>query len=331
MYAIRHTLGWTNKASTMRSRISISNFANGFSYEKDGETKTYTGCGVSRQTIMNVLKELQKYNILEPIGNANASGQTWELRFMTKGDIDFDGLKNRNSERSTKRKKQTTNARKVKAERLVEQTSDERSVEQTEVVSSTDRSGLLDLPNETHVKTHEENPTLIAPVPDAVVPEESPKPDTVPDEPKEPEPKPAILEKEVDPPKLTKAERDAWYDAVHEVFGESAGLNGKYQKLLRGEFTERSETGKLEGEWFEYQLPPDSGLTPDLLHQWGRQYKRDNPDIDILKKTIKVQSALITFLEARKKPSEPTYLAPYHKPHVVDDVVLSEEEQAKAL
>lgn len=198
-----------------------------------------------------------------------------------------------------------------------------------------------------------------APVPNAVVAEEIPKASTSPDEPQdieptledmseqdpeeliepefedrspqEPEPVPAIPEKEKPAAKLDKALRDEWYDAVKEVFGESAGLNGKYQKLLRGEFTEKSEKGKLEGEWFEYQLPADSGLTPDLLREWGRQHKRDNPDQVMIKQPIKIQSKLLTFLEAQKKPVEPTYLAPYHKPHVVEDIKISEEQRLEAL
>lgn len=164
---------------------------------------------------------------------------------------------------------------------------------------------------------------------------EEPKLSTSPDEPKEPEPtledvseqdpvepqNPDIAENAKPAPKLDKVTRYAWYDAVHDVFGESGGLNGKYQKLLRGEFTD-----KKEGDWLEYQMPADSGLTPDSLREWGRQHKRDNPDQVMIKQPIKIQSKLLTFLGAQQKQAH-THRPPPKPPANLD--LLKEQGSVK--
>lgn len=159
MYMVRHILGWQRKADSRRACISLSNFSEGFSYPTpDGEV-SYPGCGLNINPIRNALKELQKYRIVEAIGTPKAIGQEWELRFMTKDDVDFIGLQLRQDKKHRSRKKQTEKAREVSPKNVGV------SVQQIEhggicstdreTISQTDTEGICSTDNnETHSKYH---------------------------------------------------------------------------------------------------------------------------------------------------------------------------------
>lgn len=159
MYMVRHILGWQRKADMRRACISLSNFEDGFSYDTPEGKVSYPGCGVGKNPIRNALKELQKYRIVEAIGEPKAIGQEWELRFITKDDVDFVGLQLRQDTNLRSRKKQTANARKVSPKNIgvsVQQI-EHRGICSTDSqgISQTDSQGICSTDNnETHSKYH---------------------------------------------------------------------------------------------------------------------------------------------------------------------------------
>jgi hypothetical protein len=164
MYMVRHILGWQRKADMRRACISLSNFEDGFSYDTPEGEVSYPGCGVGKNPIRNALKELQKYRIVEAIGEPKAIGQEWELRFMTKDDVDIVGLQLRQDTNQRSRKKQTENARKVSPKNtgVSVQQIEQEGICSTDIdpICSTDSQGICSTDNnETHRKHHGKDQT----------------------------------------------------------------------------------------------------------------------------------------------------------------------------
>lgn len=123
MWAVRQILGWHDKIETRRAEISLTNFE---------------GCGLCRGTISRALKSLTSYRILEAVGEPGRKGQAWELRFMTKQDVDFDGLEERQSKRKKAGQRRTKKGRAVLATGLSDRPVLVSGTDQS-VVSPTDR------------------------------------------------------------------------------------------------------------------------------------------------------------------------------------------------
>lgn len=71
LYACRHILGWEDKISSRRRRISVRMFANGYG--------SFPGCGLSMSAIVQALNGLSKHGLLIKIGEATQDGQMWEI------------------------------------------------------------------------------------------------------------------------------------------------------------------------------------------------------------------------------------------------------------
>lgn len=97
-FAIRHILGFHDRLMTRTRPISLSTFENGY-----GE---YKGCGLNRKTIIEALKELEKYRLLVPVGKATSKGQRWYLDEYP----DLEGLENRFATNKENAKKTHVNA-----------------------------------------------------------------------------------------------------------------------------------------------------------------------------------------------------------------------------
>lgn len=282
MFMTRHILGWQRKAASRRASISLSNFENGFSYTTpDGEV-SYPGCGVSLPAIRDALKGLQKYRIISAIGKPKAIGQEWELRFMVHDDVDFPGLALRQESKNLRRKKQTAKARKNNPNHtggIVEQL--ERGGDSLTIPlpdsSTISQGNSPTINNEIHSKDHSKDQKESAPM-------AQPLPST-----KQP---------------ISKSDRDAWYDAIADVWGYEKGRNTNMQDFLRGTYK-----GKETDEYFKYQLPSDSGLTPDKLRAWGKSYCNNNPGARMLEKLEKVQSAILAYLKSNGTPKPKNTLA----------------------
>ena len=94
------------------------------------------------------------------------------------------------------------------------------------------------------------------------------------------EPKPKTLENQ-------------WYDAVFDVFGLSAQLNGQMRNILRGKETRKS--------YKQYNVSPP--LTePDEIRQWGKWWKAqgNNKNLTIVTSIAKVQSSVMGWIKAGK-------------------------------
>jgi hypothetical protein len=269
MFTVRHILGWQKKAPTRRASISLSNFENGFSYPTpDGEV-SYPGCGLSLPAIRDALKGLQKYRIISAIGKPKAIGQEWELRFMVHDDVDFPGLALRQQSKTLKRKKQTVKARQKNRNHtggIVEQLGQEGDSLTIPLPDSPtiSQGNSPTINNEIHSKDHSKDQKESAATPE-------------------------IVEKQ------NKTERNAWYDAIADVWGYQAGRNINMQKFLQG-----TCKGKPTDDYVKYQLPPDNKLTPDGLRVWAKSYRGNNPGAKILEKLEKVQSSILLFLEQNK-------------------------------
>ncbi len=125
MYMIRHIMGWDETAKNRQAHISLSKFI--------GQAGYGSGCGLGHGAVSAALENLAKYQIVEKIGKPGNKGQCWELRLLTKGDPDIDGLIERFRNRPENTRKQTAKARETRqAKRSVEQNSTP-SVEQTNI------------------------------------------------------------------------------------------------------------------------------------------------------------------------------------------------------
>ena len=154
LYAIRHIMGWHSKAPKKQAIISISNFQDGFVYtDSDGNEHRYEGTGLSRGSILKATKSLVELRILSKVDETR-NGTKWGLDFLISDDVDFKTLEERRKSKKKSARKQTATARNKL--RSIQQTTDSQSIKQTDVVSSTDLSGLSNRHNETHEETHEE-------------------------------------------------------------------------------------------------------------------------------------------------------------------------------
>lgn len=82
-FAIRHILGFHDRIMTRTRPISLTTFERGYG--------NYNGCGLNRKTIIEALKELEKYRLLVPVGEPTQKGQEWYLDEYP----DLEGLKKR--------------------------------------------------------------------------------------------------------------------------------------------------------------------------------------------------------------------------------------------
>lgn len=113
--AVREILGWQDKVETRRARIAISIFVEG-KFKKDlpkvEENRLAYGCGLSENTVRQVLKSLHTFGILTRVGEANRDGQEYELQLNERA-IDWAELQKRRDEKQNKNKYRTETAREL--------------------------------------------------------------------------------------------------------------------------------------------------------------------------------------------------------------------------
>ena len=76
IFATRHILGWQDRISVRRARISLTMFEHGFTTESGTR---YGGTGLSRAAIIKATDELDRAKLLVKVGKPTADGQEYEL------------------------------------------------------------------------------------------------------------------------------------------------------------------------------------------------------------------------------------------------------------
>lgn len=308
LYATRHILGWRKKADSCRARISISNFADGFTYtDEEGTEYVYAGCGLSRQSIVKALAELEKYRILKKVGEPTRSGQIWELAFMTDDNVDESGLQERAAAKTASQRKQTKKGRATaqviaaekqieKAQQSIQQTSSNQSVEQTSSglldrpVQSIEQtsSGLLNRHNETHIntygETHEETQDSAPPAQSAIAP----------------------ASEKITP--LPAPTRNEMYDAVQTVWGYEAAMNTQFAQFLTGTVPAK----KKNTDYYRYQFR-DAPVTPSEVREWGAAWKSLHAGLDMLAAPVKVQESITKWRKLKAAGNLPKAVDPARK------------------
>jgi DnaD/phage-associated family protein len=178
IFMCRHILGWSEKRSTRRARISLKMFVKGYS-DKDGTE--YGGCGLERPAVITALASLAAFGVVRKVGKATNDGQMWELALLTGGKVDIDALKARHEQKKEAKNKQTAKARQTKKQAtgsiVQHTTSDEQGGMPNNTgggMSNNTPSGMSNIPNQTN-QTHS-NTTTTTVVNEPDVKSEPPKP-----------------------------------------------------------------------------------------------------------------------------------------------------------
>jgi hypothetical protein len=114
LFLNRHILGWRNKASLLKTQITIKNFTNGFNFtKKDGTTVSMGGCGISNEkTIRKALDGLKEAGIVAEEENPGA-GNTFELAYLNGSEVDLSIFQARKKKRSKAQNCQTASLGKI--------------------------------------------------------------------------------------------------------------------------------------------------------------------------------------------------------------------------
>jgi hypothetical protein len=134
-FMIRHILGFRDHIATRSRCISLTMLEHGYG--------PYPGCGLSRPAIVQALKELVTYRVIEKLGRPTSRGQKWQLLFAS---IDMDGLRKRQESSRQKNRKRTAVAR------------TKRTAAQTSGKSNIPPSGKSDLPISVEASGKSDNP-----------------------------------------------------------------------------------------------------------------------------------------------------------------------------
>lgn len=112
-FAVRHILGWRDKITDRRGRISLSRFEKG---QSDGKGNYYGGTGLSRIKIKKATAALTQYGLLIRIGEPTQDGQEWELP-IDDSAIKWDALETRHAVRLEKSQKRVQKAARASADK----------------------------------------------------------------------------------------------------------------------------------------------------------------------------------------------------------------------
>ena len=147
--AVREILGWNDRIAERKAPIALSVFVDGKVNRETGERLAY-GCGLSLAAVRKALKALNRYHILEKMGEPTLDGQYYWLQDDVTA-IDWAGLETRRAEReqrNTRRTHKATNSRKGV-------TSDDTPNVGRKGITSDDREGVTsDDRKETQIETH---------------------------------------------------------------------------------------------------------------------------------------------------------------------------------
>jgi hypothetical protein len=83
-FAVRHVYGWQDRPERYEGRIALSVFFDGFTTESGDR---YYGCGLSRNTIVDILGQLVKFGLLTKMGEPTEDGQRWSIGKSPKWDL----------------------------------------------------------------------------------------------------------------------------------------------------------------------------------------------------------------------------------------------------
>jgi hypothetical protein len=100
LFAVRHIYGFRQYITDNKREISISMFCNGYA--------SLGGTGLSRGTVIKILKRLEDFGLLIRVDTAQGETQWWSIGT----NPDFDKIKSEHSTRKTSHKKQIEKARK---------------------------------------------------------------------------------------------------------------------------------------------------------------------------------------------------------------------------
>lgn len=303
MYAVRHILGWKHKAKTLRGCISLSSFVDGFSYDTPNGVVSYPGCGLGLNPVRNALKGLQKYRILEAIGDPTAKGQEWELRFMVHDDIDIPGLKLRQENQNQRRKKQTSEARKVSPKNTgvsVQQIEQEGICStDSDPISSTDSQGICstdnnEIPSKDHSKDQKDSAPIVA----------------------------VTL---VKPEKLSAEDHALFMDILHKQLQLPSGVAWDVYHQLRGSGKDKTAKRYKHGVMFR-----EKPVTLAELKTYVPFYRKHVTDTTIPIPTS-AEGLETWFNKLRAAPMpQPVPVHPSHVPFVAP-IPISDEDRAAAL
>lgn len=151
-FMVRHILGWRDKISDRRNRISLTQF-------EDGMGDGLGGCGLTRPQIVKALNGLVTYRIVGRAGKPTRDGQEWEL--FDHPDVDYEGLKARKEAKAARGKRRVKKAAQASAEARKNETSGTPDVPRTSTpdvpAQQYDRrtpSGTSDVPKTSTTNVH---------------------------------------------------------------------------------------------------------------------------------------------------------------------------------
>lgn len=126
-FAVRHILGWHDRVTDRKGRISLTTFCDGFT-TKTGEH--YGGTGLSRQGIVDIVERLDKWGLLIKDGEPTAAGQEYTIGI----DPDWELIISDHAESTKGNKARGEKLRAAKAEKAARQAGDQ-SMPQTSGLS----------------------------------------------------------------------------------------------------------------------------------------------------------------------------------------------------
>jgi hypothetical protein len=147
LFTVRHIYGFQDKIERGQAYISVTMYEKGYS--------KFNGVGLSRPTIVSILKELTDYGVLVPVGEPTQFGQLWSIGEKP----DINGLETRSQKASEKTKPKLKKARKARGKTVKPVV---KGINQEQLNGLTD-GGKTVLLNQTHSQTHSQTQNTLTP------------------------------------------------------------------------------------------------------------------------------------------------------------------------
>lgn len=227
VFTVRHIMGWQERVSSRKAHISLTTYENGYA--------GMGGTGLSRQKVVNALKELETYGFLRRVseGAEYHKGTLWELSFTP----NTTALKTRTASKLDVNRTRTDKARKTKATKRIGLT-DNTSIDTQTDIGLTDNTdiGLTDNTQSNALPNALSNPSFAPANADATQPAEKPSA-----KPKTPTPQQAMFDAicqafKYDLTRITKSEKGRIGKVAAELVG--AGYAPLHVPIIYGHCTD---------------------------------------------------------------------------------------------
>lgn len=227
VYTVRHIMGWQHRVIARRAHISLSTYVSGYA--------GMGGTGLSRQKVVNALKELETYGFLKRVseGAEYHKGTLWELSFTP----NTTALETRTASKLDVNRTRTAKARKTKWAKRIGLTDNTSIDTQTDIGLSVNTDIGLSVNTQINTDSNPVSNTSFAPTDvDASQPAEKPS-----SKPKTPTPQQAMFEAickafKYDVERITKSEKGRIGKVAAELV--SAGYAPLHVPIIYGHCTD---------------------------------------------------------------------------------------------